>query len=495
MMSATQRRWFDDAVTTIVERGPASAATPNGHAPPRRTVAGRAAQGRAVRSEVPRSSLGEWQPSRDRRDPVERLEEQARSRVEELVPIRHGRMLVSPFTFFRGGAGLMAADLDGSPRTGLDVQLCGDAHLSNFGLYAAPDRRLIFSVNDFDETLPGPFEWDVKRLVASFAVAGRDRGFDARQRNAINTMVGTAYRESMRDFAGMRALDLWYARIDVDEIAQALAEQGSAKEIKRFDRNIAKTRTKDSLKAFAKLTEIVHGQARIVSDPPLIVTIEDLAGDDEHAGIEDFVSGIVRSYRRSLPTDRRQLLERFHYAHAARKVVGVGSVGTRAWIVLMEGRDAGDPLFLQAKEAEPSVLEPFLNQSAFTNHGRRVVEGQRLMQAASDLLLGWVRIPGVDGVSRDFYVRQLWDQKGSAAVETMSPRMMTGYARLCGWTLAKAHARSGDPVAIASYLGSGPTFDRALATFAESYADQNERDYAAFRDAVDSGRLSATSGL
>lgn len=482
-------------MTTIAENGLASAATHNGAAKAHPSVTERAALGRAIRADVPRSSLGEWEPAPDRRDPVERMEEQARTRVQELVPIRHGRMLVSPFTFFRGAADLMAADLDAWPRTGLEVQVCGDAHLSNFGAYAAPDRRLVFSVNDFDETLPGPFEWDLKRLVASFAVAGRDRGFDAQQRNEINKTAGRAYRESMRDFAGMRELDLWYARIDVEEIAERFGAQASAKEVKRFERNLAKTRSKDSLKAFGKLTEIVDGQVRIISDPPLIVTIEDVAGEGQQAGIEDFVRGIIRSYRRSLPSDRRHLLEQFHYAHAARKVVGVGSVGTRAWIVLMQGRDANDPLFLQAKEAEASVLEPFLGKSAFTNHGKRVVEGQRLMQAASDLMLGWVRVDGIDGVSRDFYVRQLWDQKGSAIVETMSPRTMASYAQLCGWTLAKAHARSGDPVAIASYLGSGATFDRALAAFAETYADQNERDYAAMREAVDSGRLSATTGL
>ncbi len=482
-------------MTTTAAAGPASAATRNGGAKPSRTTADRAAHGRAVRSEVPRSSLADWEPAPDRRDPVALLEEQARTRVQELVPIRHGRMLVSPFTFYRGGAFLMAADLDGSPRTGLTAQLCGDAHLSNFGAYAAPDRRLVFSVNDFDETLPGPFEWDVKRLVASFAVAGRDRGFSARQRKAINKTVGRAYRESMRDFAALGKFELWYARIDVEEIAEQFAEQASPKEVKRFERNLAKTRSKDSLKAFGKLTEIVDGQPRIVGDPPLIVTIEDVATANELPRIEQIIRTIIRDYRRSLPSDRRHLLEQFQYAHAARKVVGVGSVGTRAWIMLMQGRDAADPLFLQAKEAEASVLEPFLGKSAFANHGKRVVEGQRLMQAASDLMLGWVRIDGVDGVSRDFYVRQLWDQKGSAVVETMGPRTMMTYAHLCGWTLAKAHARSGDPAAIAGYLGSGTTFDRALAAFAETYADQNERDYATFRDAVDAGRLSATPGL
>ena len=482
-------------MSTIAEQALRAAVQPNGRAKPHPTATERAERGRAVRAAVPRSSLGEWEPARDRRDPVERMEEQARTRVQELVPIRHGRMLVSPFTFFRGSADLMAADLDASPRTGLEVQLCGDAHLSNFGAYAAPDRRLVFSVNDFDETLPGPFEWDVKRLVASFAVAGRDRAFDARQRREINKTAGRAYRESMLEFAAMRELDLWYARIDVEDIAARFGAQASAKDVKRLDRNLAKTRSKNSLKAFDKLTEIVDGRVRIINDPPLIVTVEEVAGEGQQAGIEESIRTIIRSYRRSLPTDRRHLLERFHYAHAARKVVGVGSVGTRAWIVLMQGRDVNDPLFLQAKEAEASVLEPFLGKSAFSNHGKRVVEGQRLMQAASDLMLGWVRVEGIDGVSRDFYVRQLWDQKGSAIVETMSPRTMTSYAELCGWTLAKAHARSGDPVAIASYLGSGSSFDRALATFGEAYADQNERDYAAMQAAIDSGRLSATTGL
>jgi uncharacterized protein (DUF2252 family) len=483
-------------VTTIAEDHVAAGARNgrNGHARPHLTVDERTAHGRAVRSAVPRSSLGEWTPAPDRRDPVELLEEQARTRVAELVPIRHGRMLISAFTFYRGGAFLMAADLAAAPRTGLTVQLCGDAHLSNFGAYAAPDRRLVFSVNDFDETLPGPFEWDLKRLVASFAVAGRDRAFDAPQRDTINQAVARSYRESMRDFAGQRQLDLWYARIDVEEIEQRLAGEANPKEMRRFARNVAKTRSKDSLKAFGKLTAIVDGRPRIVGDPPLIVTIEDVAGPEEAPRIEGFVRAVLREYRRSLPSDRRHLIEQFAYAHAARKAVGVGSVGTRAWIALLQGRDAADPLFLQIKEAEASALEPFLGRSAFANHGKRVVEGQRLMQAASDLMLGWVRVDGLDGVSRDFYVRQLWDQKGSAVVETMTPRMMMSYAKLCGWTLAKAHARSGDPVAIAAYLGAGTASDRSLAAFAEAYADQNERDFAAFRAAVDSGRLSAETG-
>jgi uncharacterized protein (DUF2252 family) len=459
------------------------------------TPAERAARGKAQRADIPRSSHAEFEAPGHRRDPVELLEEQALTRVPELVPIRYGRMLLSPFTFFRGGAYLMAADLAGIPRTGLHVQLCGDAHLSNFGAYAAPDRRLVFSVNDFDETLPGPFEWDVKRLVASFAVAGRDRGFGAADRARINTTVARAYRESMRDFAVQRNLDLWYSRIEIDDIIDEFAVRATGKALKRFQGNLAKTRAKDSLKAFSKLTETVDGQPRIAGDPPLVVPIEDLAEPGEATRLEAFVDGILRSYRRTLHGDRRVLLERFRYAHAARKVVGVGSVGTRAWIVLMMGRDGDDPLFLQLKEAEASVLEPFLGKSTFGNHGQRVVEGQRLMQAASDLMLGWVRVKRPGDPDRDFYVRQLWDAKGSAIVEAMKPRVMEAYATICGRTLAKAHARSGDAVAIAGYLGSGPAFERALAAFAEAYADQNERDYDAVRAAVKSGRIVAEAGL
>jgi uncharacterized protein (DUF2252 family) len=459
------------------------------------TVGERAATGKAAREIAPRSDHGEWEPAADRRDPVELLEEQAASRVPELVPIRYGRMLVSPFTFFRGAAYPMAADLAGAPRTGLQVQLCGDAHLSNLGAFAAPDRRLVFSINDFDETLPGPFEWDVKRLVASFAVAGRDRGFDVKERQTINRAVTRSYREAIRGFSAMSNVDLWYARIDVEEIAALTAQQGSGKQLKRFDRNVAKARSKDSLKAFAKLTTMVDGEPRIASDPPLIVPIEDVASGDRRVELEEFVQGVLRSYRRTLSADRRRLLERYRYVHAARKVVGVGSVGTRAWIVLMVGRDETDSLFLQLKEAQASVLEPFLAKSAFAKQGQRVVEGQRLTQAASDIMLGWVQGSGLDGVNRDFYVRQLWDGKGSALVELMNPRAMNLYARLCGHTLAMAHARSGDSIAITSYLGAGDSFDRALASFAEAYADQNERDYNALQEAVASGRVAVQTGL
>jgi uncharacterized protein (DUF2252 family) len=455
----------------------------------------RAARGKAARAESSRSAHGRWEPPAGRRDPVEVLEAEAQTRLPELVPIRHGRMLASPFTFYRGTAALMAADLATMPSTRLQTQLCGDAHLSNFGVFAAPDRRLIFGLNDFDETLRGPFEWDVKRLVASFAVAGRDRGFKARQREPVNLTVGRSYREAMSAFAQMRALDLWYARLDVEELAKVWAPRATAKQQQRFNRNIAKARTKDSRRASDRLTRVVDGQPRIISDPPLIVPIEELLPAGERALLEDMVRSVIRSYRRTLTSDRRHLLERFHYADAARKVVGVGSVGTRAWIVLMLGNDDRDPLFLQLKEAAPSVLEPYLGKSKFTQHGQRVVEGQRLMQAASDIMLGWVRTPEIDGAQRDFYIRQLWDGKGSAAIEAMEPSAMVAYAELCGWTLARAHARSGDAVAIAAYLGSGGAFDRALASFAEDYADQNERDYGAFRDAIDSGRIAAQTGI
>src|SRR5215470_11293846 len=458
------------------------------------TVAERAARGKAARAEVPRSVHAEWEPASNRRDPVEILEEQAQTRVPELVPIRYGRMLVSPFTFYRGAAALMAADLADSPRSELPVQLCGDAHLSNFGVFAAPDRRMTFSVNDFDETLPGPFEWDVKRLVASFAVAGRELGYNARQRESVNLAVIRSYREAMRTFAGMRTLDLWYARLDVEDIGPRLAAEVSSAAVRRFQRGVARARTKDSLKAFSELTELVDGEVRIASDPPTVVPVEEVARED--AGrVSDAVHGILRSYRQTLEGDRRHLLERFRYVHAARKVVGVGSVGTRAWIILLLGGDEGDPLFLQMKEAEPSVLEPFLGRSRFANQGQRVVEGQRLMQAASDILLGWIRTAGFDGVDRDFYFRQLWDQKGGVQVETMRPQTMRFYAQLCGWTLAKAHARSGDAIAIGSYLGASDAFDRAHASFAETYADQNERDYAVFKEAVKKGQLQARTGL
>ena len=459
------------------------------------TTAERVARGKAARAEVPRQAHATWDAAADRRDPVELLDEQAAARVSELLPIRYGRMLVSPFTLYRGAASVMAADLAGSPRTGLQVQLCGDAHLSNFGVFAAPDRRMVFGVNDFDETLPGPFEWDLKRLVASFAVAGRERGFGAKKRHRVNVAVTQSYRQSMRRLASMRTMDLWYSGIEVDQITAVVRQQASARRTKRYEKDIARARSKDSLRAFNKLTHIVDGEPRIVSDPPLIVPIEELAGDADNQTLDEFVHGALRSYRRSLPGDRRHLLERFRYVHAARKVVGVGSVGTRCWILLLVGHDENDPLFLQLKEADASVLESSLKKSEYASHGRRVVEGQRLMQTASDIMLGWNRLTGVDGVERDFYMRQLWDEKGSADIESMNRKALTLYAKLCGQALACAHARSGDPVAIATYMGSGDALDLALAEFAEIYADQNQRDYDTLKQAAESGRITATPGL
>ncbi len=452
----------------------------------------RAARGKAERAEIPRSVHGEWSPSPARRDPIELLEEQAASRVPELVPIRYGRMLVSPFTFYRGAAYLMAADLAESKRTGLRVQLCGDAHLSNLGGFAAPDRRLVFDINDFDETLPGPFEWDLKRLVASFAVAARDLGFPRDQRRAVNLAVTRAYRDAMRDLASMKTFDLWYSRVDAEALIAQFQSAASAKRRKLMERNLAKTRAKDSLRAFSKLTTVVDGEPRIISDPPLIVPIEDLSDGRD---IEEFARAVNRGYRRTLQGDRKHLLERFRYVHAARKVVGVGSVGTRARIMLMVGRDNDDPLFLLLKEAQPSVLEPSLGTSEYASHGQRVVEGQRLMQAASDIMLGWHAVAGLDGVQRDFYFRQLWDEKGSVIIEGMNPKELAAYAEISGRTLARGHARSGDAVTISAYLGSNDVMDQALADFAELYADQNELDYAALSTAVKTGQVKAQTGL
>jgi uncharacterized protein (DUF2252 family) len=447
----------------------------------------RAAAGKAARTEAPRSSHADWAPASDRPDPVELLESQATSRVGQLVPLRYGRMLVSPFTFYRGAAAVMAADLAGTARSGFDVQLCGDAHLSNFGAYASPDRELVFDVNDFDETLPGPWEWDVMRLAASFSVAGREGGFKRRRRLEIVAAMAAEYRGAMQRMAGLGNLEVWYTKMDIEAVAKGWAEAAGEKEVAAFKRNLAKTRAKDRMRALSKLTREVDGELRIVSEPPLIVPVDELVGED--AGVEAAVLKIIADYRDTLSEDRRVLLDGYRFVDAALKVVGVGSVGTRAFIVLMLGRDGGDPLFLQAKEAQRSVLEPYAAPSAFTNQGERVVQGQRLTQAASDILLGWVKATGIDGEQRDFYVRQLWDQKGSAKVENMDEPALTAYSQICGTTLAHAHARSGDRIAIAAYLGKSDTFDKAIATFAETYADQNESDYAALKAAADESRI------
>ncbi len=454
-----------------------------------------AAHGRAARARVRRRDHAIFEPAPDRPNPIDLLEEQAATRAPELVPIRYGRMLVSPFAFFRGAALVMASDLASTPVSGLKVQACGDAHLSNFGVFASPERHLIFDVNDFDETLPGPWEWDVKRLAASLAIAGRDRGFSAAERRTVVMAATEVYRSAMRGFASMGTMDVWYAHLDVDDVMARFGSQLSATSRKRTQEELTKARTRDSLQAFNKLTTLVDGQRRIVSDPPLIVPVEELLSEGDTTKFMASIKGLLRAYRRTLSSERKVLLDRFDLLQMAHKVVGVGSVGTRAWILLMEGRDDGQPLFLQAKEAQASVLEQFVGKSEFSNCGQRVVVGQRLMQAASDVFLGWERVLGLDGQVRDFYVRQLRDWKGSADITVMMPAGMAAYGRLCGWTLARSHARSGSRVAIAAYLGAGPTFDEAVATFAETYADQNERDYNQLRQAVADGKITAETGL
>jgi len=444
------------------------------------------------------------------------LEAQNLTREPDLVPVRHGRMMVSPFTFYRGAAKIMAADLKDTPVAGLDAQLCGDAHLSNFGVFASPERRLLFDLNDFDETLPGPFEYDVERMAASFTIAARNNGFSKADARAVTLAAVTAYREAMAEFAQMPTMDVWYAHLDEDEVMGAIRstvaetkkgdkggkkgkkdgkEQKLAKLAeKRAEKNAAKAHTRDSLQALSKLGELVDGQYRIVSQPPVIVPGRDLAvtfglSPDE---VRPVIQEQFRQYRATLQEDRRRLLEQFEIVDVARKVVGVGSVGTRAFIVLLQGRDAQDPLFLQIKEATASVLEDHLGKSRYEQHGERVVQGQRMMQAASDIYLGWTK--GLD-VNRHYYWRQLRDMKGSVLVELMTPLGLTFYARTCGWTLARAHARSGDPVAIAAYLGASDAFDKSITDFCERYADQNERDYQEFVAAVRSGRLEAVEGV
>ena len=481
----------------------------------------RKAEGRGARTRTPPSGHSGWRPAADRPDPVGLLEEQNLAREPDLVPVRHGRMMVSPFTFYRGGAKIMAADLRDTPVAGLGAQLCGDAHLSNFGVFASPERRLLFDLNDFDETLPGPFEYDVKRMAASFMIAARNNGFAKADARAATLASATAYREAMASFAQMGTMDIWYAHLDEDELRDAIRstvagltkarEAGAAKKgkrakkdgqqaklaklaEKRAEKTAAKAHTRDSLQALSKLGEVVDGAYRIVSQPPVVVPFRDWAATYGLPAeeVDKVIREQFRAYRATLQDDRRQLLERFQVVDAARKVVGVGSVGTRAFIVLLQGRDAADPLFLQIKEATASVLEPYLRKSRYRQHGERVVQGQRMMQAASDIYLGWTK--GAD-VRRHFYWRQLRDMKGSALVEAMAPRALTFYAGICGWTLARAHARSGDPVAIAEYLGETDAFDRSITGFSQRYADQNEQDYQDFLTAIKSGRLEAVEGV
>src|SRR5829696_4278966 len=440
-------------------------------------------RGRAARQVVPRGSHAEWEPAPGRPDPVDLLETQARDRIQELMPIRYSRMMASPFAFMRGSAIVMAQDLASTPKTGIQSQLCGDAHRSNFGLYASPERALLFDLNDFDETLPGPWEWDVKRLAASFVVAGRDNGFDAADCREAARVSAASYRRRMAEFSQMGELEVWYLRVGEEEAFDLLSAARTKKTAKKVNRAVRKAHGHDSLQALSKLTKIVDGRRTMIDDPPILVRIPE--GDE----IRVQVNAILESYKRTLQDDRRHLLDRFRFVDAARKVVGVGSVGTRAYVVLLEGRDEDDPLFLQVKEAGASILEGHVPSSAYKQHGHRVVAGQRLMQAASDIFLGWFR--GTEG--RDFYWRQLRDMKGSANVESMTPDELVIYAGLCGWTLARAHARSGDRVQIAGYLGKSERFDVAIANFAKEYADQTERDHAALCAAVKSGRVAAAA--
>ena len=464
------------------------------------TVDQRAARGRAARVEAPRSAHGRWTPTPDRPDPVALLDEQAESRVPQLVPIRYGRMLVSPFTFYRGAALIMASDLAATPVSGITVQSCGDAHLSNFGLFGTPERQMIFDINDFDETLPGPWEWDVKRLAASFEIMGRDRGFSPADRRAI-VMAGVAeYRDRMRQAAGMGALDAWYDHLEAGMLLKLVRQEVRVKRVTKaeaqaFERDVNKAHSRDNTRVFTKRAAEVDGEPRIVADPPLIIPIEDLVSPgSEWEDPVPLIKKLLSSYRRTLGHHHHPL-EEYRYVHTAYKMVGVGSVGTRCYIMLMLGRDHNDPLFLQVKEAQASVLERFVAKSTYPHHGQRVVAGQRLMQAATDIFLGWIRIKGLDGVTRDYYVRQFQDWKGSADVDNLLVPGATLYARICAATLARAHARWGDRIAIASYLGKGDAFDRAIADFSAAYADQNEKDYEAFAAAVKSGRLTAQTGL
>ena len=468
------------------------------------SVEERAAEGKGCREDTPVSSHMGWVPAPDRPDPVALLEEQNLTREQDLVPVRHGRMMVSPFTFYRGAAKIMAADLKETPRAGLVSQLCGDAHLSNFGVFASPERTLLFDLNDFDETLPGPFEYDVKRMAASFTIAARNNGFTKEETHDATLTAVRSYREAMAGFAQMGTLDIWYARLSEEQLMETLdlavaTQKGKAHKAahgmeKTAKANVAKARTRDSLQALSKLAELVDGNYRIVSQPPIVIPARELGGTFAMSAdeLEHVIREQLRSYRATLQDDRRHLLERFEVIDVARKVVGVGSVGTRAFIALLQGRDQQDPLFLQVKEATRSVLEDHLPKSKFNQPGERVVQGQRMMQAASDIFLGWTK--GVQD-NRYLYWRQLRDMKGSAIVESMKPIGMTFYANACGWTLARAHARSGDPIAIAAYLGKSDKFEVSITDFSERYADQNEQDYQAFADAVRSGRLEATEGL
>ena len=452
----------------------------------------RAALGRAARSVASRSSHAEFARDPAAPEPLALLAEQDPTRVAQLLPIRYGRMSVSPFTYFRGAALPMASDLAATPQTGITVQACGDAHLMNFGVFASPERRLVFDINDFDETLPGPWEWDVKRLAASLEIASRDNEFTTQECRGIVVGAAAEYRRAMREFAGLPALQVWYAHADAETVQALYGDKIGAQRRRTMAKNVAKAQSRDNLRSLRRFAEVTDTGVRIVPDPPIVLPLANLAGTEEDANrVRDQLHDLVELYRASLEPERRALLDRYRIVDMAHKVVGVGSVGTRCWIMLMLGRDSSDPLFLQAKEANPSVLERYAGRSRYGNAGRRVVVGQRLMQTVSDIFLGWLRVTGFDDRSRDFYVRQLRDWKGSADVASFDPRDMRTYGRLCAWTLARAHARTGDDIAIAAYLGRGDTFDRAIGEFASAYADQNERDYGALTAAIGSGAVEA----
>jgi uncharacterized protein (DUF2252 family) len=464
-------------------------------APTRPTREQRIARGKAARAEVPRASHAEFVAGPDRAQPLALLQAEDSTRVPELLPIRYARMASSAFAFYRGAALPMASDLASTPRSGLTVQLCGDAHLSNFGLFGSPERHVVFDINDFDETLPGPWEWDIKRLATSVEIAGRANGYPSKVRRASVLATVAAYRRSMRDFARMDPLDVWYSHANMDQIDALTGGSLSARQRKNIGRTVSKAQTKDNLGALGRFATVQDGTPRLTAEPPLVVPIRDLwAGTAEATELAAALRRMLNDYRDTLEPERRVLLDRYRLVDMARKVVGVGSVGTRSWMLLLIDDDL-HPLFLQAKEAGPSALEKFVGASEYENGGQRVVIGQRLMQAVSDIFLGWIRVTGTDDVRRDFYLRQLRDWKGSVEVEAMRPEGIGPYGELCGWTLARAHARSGDPVAVAAYLGGSPSFDEAVHSFAASYADQNERDHQSLLDAIASGRITAEAGI
>lgn len=456
-------------------------------------------RGKALRSDVPRGAHAAWEPAPDRPDPVDLLIDQGKTRVQALLPLRYERMSASAFTFYRGSALIMARDLSTTPSTGIRVQACGDAHISNFGLFSSPERRTVFDINDFDETLPGPWEWDIKRLAASVEICGRDNGFTKKERRQAVLSCVSGYRESMLRFADMGHLDVWYSHFDVDSMRENLVGVFEGKSAKAADKALSKAKGKTSARAISKLTEVVDDELRIMSDPPLIVPFRELASfakrDDARERLDEKVlnrlmHAVLTEYGATLPSDKQRLIKSYRAVDAALKVVGVGSVGTRAWIVVLEGADENDPLVLQVKEAKQSVLEPFVGKSRHRNHGHRVVSGQRAMQTASDMLLGWCRLPNEFGKPTDYYVRQLWDGKGSVDLSLLNPEQLAKLAQACGWTLAHAHARTGDRFAIAAYLGDTDEFDKAIAKFARAYAKQNERDYRRFMEAYRLGELS-----